>query len=737
MDAIYRFGGFTLDPVRRLLFGPDGRPISLKSRVLDTLVVLVEHRGALVEKQTLLAAVWPNVVVEENNLNQAISTLRRVFGERRGDHAFIVTEPGRGYRFVARVDVVAGQPSAPVPAVLRVPGSQGAGRAPFRGAVAIAALALVTSAAATFVWLNPEAASRQPEAEPPLGALVRVTQLTFDPGAELAPALSPDGENVVFSLEGEDGTRDLYVRRIGGGTMRLTATPEPESFPAWSPNGAQIAFLRQRGQHAFGLIVVPALGGRETEVRPVLLRPRDIYGSPPISWTPGGDGLLFTTRSGDGVASAHHIHRLTLDTGKTVRLTAGENVYDTSPALSPDGRSLAFVRHVDFLSHARGTLLIQPLRDGAPAGEPFAVPVPSAGAETLGDAVHSPSWSKDGRYLTFVAGADLLEWEVGAAEPRQVWAGGGYLGGVTGAGDIAALTLVRNGERARAVVARIDGNLDIFSLPLDPATREAAGPPTPRYVTTAVDSHPDVSPDGRRVAFVSRRDGRPDVWIAGPGDDAPWRRTDRNARTLGFPRWSRDSARLSFHDTVEPQRRNVYVMDAEAGVPLRVGPGCCAEWSEDGEHLYATEIGAEHVLWRVRVADGYRERLFVGGFARLTADASMLLYTKLGERNLYARRLDPDPRANPEETLVTDSDHPSAAVPVADGIYYVGYAAPGEPTAIRFYDYATRQSRTVATLAHRPFETMSVSPDGTELLYGAQSASTADLVMVEFGSSSR
>src|SRR5690606_25380257 len=109
--------------------------------------------------------------------------------------------------------------------VLRVPGSQGAGRAPFRGAVAIAALALVTSAAATFIWLNPEAASRQPEAEPPLGALVRVTQLTFDPGAELAPALSPDGENVVFSLEGEDGTRDLYVRRIGGGTMRLTATP--------------------------------------------------------------------------------------------------------------------------------------------------------------------------------------------------------------------------------------------------------------------------------------------------------------------------------------------------------------------------------------------------------------------------------------------------------------------------------------------------------------------------------
>jgi TolB-like protein/DNA-binding winged helix-turn-helix (wHTH) protein/Flp pilus assembly protein TadD len=115
VDVKYRFNGFTVDPVRRLLFDADGEPLALKPRVFDVLLFLLEHRGELLEKQTLLDAVWPNLVVEENNLNQAISTLRRVFGETRGQNSFIVTEPGRGYRFVAPLETSATQPPVPNP----------------------------------------------------------------------------------------------------------------------------------------------------------------------------------------------------------------------------------------------------------------------------------------------------------------------------------------------------------------------------------------------------------------------------------------------------------------------------------------------------------------------------------------------------------------------------------------------------------------------------------------------
>jgi len=105
--VVYEFGEFQLDVAQRLLRArADGQPVPLTSKVFETLLYLVEHRGELVEKTTLMQAIWPNVVVEENNLSQNISTLRRVLGERANEHRFIVTVPGRGNRFVAAVKTV-------------------------------------------------------------------------------------------------------------------------------------------------------------------------------------------------------------------------------------------------------------------------------------------------------------------------------------------------------------------------------------------------------------------------------------------------------------------------------------------------------------------------------------------------------------------------------------------------------------------------------------------------------
>ena len=103
---VYEFADFQVDPTQRLLvLSSGGRPLPLSPRAFDALVYFLEHRGQLLEKSTLMEAIWPTVVVEQNNLNQHISTLRRVLGESRDEHRFIVTVPGRGYRFVADVTV--------------------------------------------------------------------------------------------------------------------------------------------------------------------------------------------------------------------------------------------------------------------------------------------------------------------------------------------------------------------------------------------------------------------------------------------------------------------------------------------------------------------------------------------------------------------------------------------------------------------------------------------------------
>ena len=100
---VFAFEGFSLNPRQRRLFGPDGRSLPLSGRAFDTLLYLVEHPNQLIDKQALMKAVWPNVIVEENNLNQNILIVRRALGETPGEHRFIVTVPGRGFRFVPAV----------------------------------------------------------------------------------------------------------------------------------------------------------------------------------------------------------------------------------------------------------------------------------------------------------------------------------------------------------------------------------------------------------------------------------------------------------------------------------------------------------------------------------------------------------------------------------------------------------------------------------------------------------
>jgi TolB-like protein/DNA-binding winged helix-turn-helix (wHTH) protein len=110
---VYEFGAFQLDRAKRLLRRLDGTPVSLTPRVFETLLFMVEHHDAVLDKERIMEAVWPDSIDEENNLAQAISKLRQVFGETPGSHDYIVTVPGRGYRFVAEVMERPATPTTP------------------------------------------------------------------------------------------------------------------------------------------------------------------------------------------------------------------------------------------------------------------------------------------------------------------------------------------------------------------------------------------------------------------------------------------------------------------------------------------------------------------------------------------------------------------------------------------------------------------------------------------------
>ena len=98
----YQFDDFCVDTARRILLRAN-EPIPLTPRIFDTLVYFVEHHGRVITKEELMKAIWPDAFVEENNLTQSVSTLRRILGERKGENRYVVTVPGHGYRFAAIV----------------------------------------------------------------------------------------------------------------------------------------------------------------------------------------------------------------------------------------------------------------------------------------------------------------------------------------------------------------------------------------------------------------------------------------------------------------------------------------------------------------------------------------------------------------------------------------------------------------------------------------------------------
>jgi len=103
---VFAFAGFVLDAGARQLKKLDGSPVKLSSRAFDMLVLLVAHRGATLTKRALLRDVWPDVVVGENNLNQAVVAIRKALGDIAEPRKFVQTVPGRGFCFVADVEIV-------------------------------------------------------------------------------------------------------------------------------------------------------------------------------------------------------------------------------------------------------------------------------------------------------------------------------------------------------------------------------------------------------------------------------------------------------------------------------------------------------------------------------------------------------------------------------------------------------------------------------------------------------
>jgi Tol biopolymer transport system component/predicted Ser/Thr protein kinase len=437
-------------------------------------------------------------------------------------------------------------------------------------------------------------------------------QWTFHPvtysGEAFQPSLSPDGKQVVYTWLGEHSKNGLYVQLVTGGNPVLLPVAQVRGRPAWSPDGNQIAFIADHD-----LNVMAALGGTP---RRIALFPS---GTSPanVAWSPNGKFFAVDSGGRRGIAV------VPVEGGEIRPLTKPDPATDDFPAISPDGRAIAFVRHTSAFVSAIVVLPISP--EGTAAGPEQTI---TTGVWQLG----TLDWTADSSAIIFQGSAGSNNpslWRI----PRG---GGTPVRLVTPSTISIDPSIARQGSRM--VYVAVLYNVHIFKF-------APGGAREPESLVDAIGEHRDlaVSADGSHIAFVSNRTGVSELWTAKSDGTEQTQLTSFEGPALGSPRWSPDGSQIAF-DGYAAGSADIYVIPSAGGKPVRLttdsGNEVRPSWSHDGQWVYYgwEHPGRSREIWKVRPSGGEPVRVAAGGNAYETPDGQWL-YVVTGPK---LRRMHPD-----------------------------------------------------------------------------------------------
>jgi Tol biopolymer transport system component/serine/threonine protein kinase len=545
--------------------------------------------------------------------------------------------------------------------------------------------------------------------------------LTTDPGFEGMPSLSPDGNQVAYASGGpQTDNFDIYVKQIGGGPpRRLTSDAAVDVFPAWSPDGRSIAFIRERGDK-MEVLLIPSLGGPERKIADTVADNSTFifsWAPPYLSWSADSKYLVTTDRASPG--EPHSLFVLSVATGEKRRLTTppATALADGNPAISPDGRTLAFVR---IASHGNPQLYVLPLSaDYKSAGE-------ERHLDLSQPSVFSPAWTADGQEILCSVGQRWGEWRLwrvplsGSEKPQLLPSVGT---------DDSQPTISRQGDHF--VYAHWTADLDIWRA--DVSSRGEFSPPMKLIASTRWDGAPQYSPDGSKIAFFSDRSGHYEVWVCNADGSNPVQLTLLESSS-GYPGWFPDGKRIVF-DSSKEGNTDVYTTDITTLVPHRLttepGDDLTPSVSHDSEWIYfASRRTGRLEVWRMRAEGGEAVQVtHKGGWSpKESPDGKVVYYLLPDSLDVWKVAI-----GGGEETRVLG---PVAEFAVtAEGIYFieigtrlwVGTAG----NSLKFFSFDKGTTEKVADVKLNPLNGLSVSPDGRYVLFSQIDPFVSDLMLVE------
>jgi Tol biopolymer transport system component len=479
--------------------------------------------------------------------------------------------------------------------------------------------------------------------------------------------------------------------------------------------------LREK-EKSVDIYVVGALGGPERKLIDVA------YGRyVDLEWSPDGKTIVFAEKRDQNLNydsfASHALFALSLDTREKRQLTFPINgMSDHRFAFSPDGRMLAFLRH----GLIKGGVAIMLMPAGG--GEPRAIYDNPAWAGHL-------AWSPDGQSLVFtsqVGGGNKL-WRIAAAggTPELVPLNENYAYYPT--------VSLRGG---RLAYVRDYYDADLWRIEL--LGRKGPGkPPVPMPNSARIDACAEISPDGKKLAFLSERSGRCEVWMSDPDGSNPEQITDFECWGTSAPTWSPDSRRLAFFCRGNMKvREGIHILNLKNKEIRLFREGFnFPRWSRDGKWIFALKwIPALFALNADRL---YTSRIPVDGGEpiRVPGVSSYMAQDSPDGKRLYYVR----PFADGLRSQAISGGEESVMLPEVtstlighwrvfeDGIYFINPQT--QPFAtLEFFEFATRRRHRIEMLNGEPTPYsggLTVSPDRKWVIYSQVARSASDIMLVE------
>ncbi len=690
---IFRFGIFEAD-LQTGELRKNGAKVPLQGQPFQVCALLLEHAGELVTREELRQKVWPEdtFVDFEQALNTAIAKIRLALGDEAVNPRFVETLPRRGYRFIGPVTKPVLQAVAPVV-------STGWFERLTAGRIwLLASTTLLILLSGFEIWRS---AKNHTNALPP----IEVAPLVSLAGAQDHPSFSPDGNQVAFVLRGTENC-GIYTTMVGGEkSLRLTSDCS-DAWPTWSPDGRRVAFHRY--EHGMAIYVVPAFGGSEHR----------LYKGPSnpwacgFDWSPDGSVVAFSEARTDWNGSRISLLSLADSTTRQLTSPSGQQV-DYSPAFSPDGTTVAFVRGA--LAGAVEDLYVVPAAGGVPRRLTF--------DKTWIEG--PPTWTPDGRDLVFSSARG------GLASLWRISASGGTPRPIAGVGVIASFPSISpKGNELVYKQTFIKENMLQVNLKDE---KRSASPPAVLHLTKGRNWRPNFSPDGKRFAFESVL-GHSEIWACDRDGSNCGQLTSLQG-TAGAPRWSPDSHSMAFEFRPK-EHSEIYLLEMGGGAPrlLPTLPGADnggPSWSRDGKwiYFYSDRGGPPFQLWKVSLKGGPPLQITRNGgvFGAESADGRFLYYSKFEERGIWKLSL-----SGGEETRVLDQAGETEWYNWAlgrNGVYFLHHRADGGD--LNFFDFATGKTTTILASDKQPGVGLAVSADGKSILQAEVELEDSNIMLVK------